>query len=518
LVPITDTLPTSSTTLTCLNPAGSYPNNHWYEGATPGSGTAISYTLPATSLCADNETISIDAVQGGSGASADSISFVTTNIEGSTCPPLGKTAGNKSTWQFKANSTRTKWTEYCGGPVPASYVTTLTESSNAATMVAVTAPVSVNYIALTGNITITTPAATAMADGQVIYVDAVTSGTSYTIAFAAGTGVNFGSKVPGDSDTAPGFATACGFVPATGSAWFRWIWSATAQKLVLDNCGVQPPLTAVNIATGGTGANNLSPGIVRSDGTTATGAELSGDVTTSGSNAATVASVGGATAANVNYAAEAHQYISYAEYNAGQHTITIPTGMSYCELQFAAAGSGGSGVVTNNSTQCSGSTGVSGGLAKLGLQLALLTYSSPLSITIGAGGLAGTNDNTTPTLGQVGGNTTVTINGQTFTESGGTVPSVIENTACNASTGTGSGGGGVGNTTHVQPGLNVLSGASGAAAVAGTSSTGTPQYGPAGAGGNGGNSGSNTSGNVAVAPTAGEPGWVKLDCIGPQLY
>ena len=43
------------------------------------------------------------------------------------------------------------------------------------------------------------------------------------------------------------------------------------------------------MANGGTHSSSVSTGVARSDGTTITGAELSGDATTSGSNAVTVA-------------------------------------------------------------------------------------------------------------------------------------------------------------------------------------------------------------------------------------
>jgi hypothetical protein len=117
LVSATAALPQISATLTCLNPSGNYPNTHWYSGATPGTGSTITLTLPSSAGCADNEIVSIDAVQGGTGGSADSITY-SGSYEGAPCPTLGTTAGNKDTWQFKNSTTRGKWTEYCGNTVP----------------------------------------------------------------------------------------------------------------------------------------------------------------------------------------------------------------------------------------------------------------------------------------------------------------------------------------------------------------------------------------------------------------
>ena len=56
-------------------------------------------------------------------------------------------------------------------------------------------------------------------------------------------------------------------------------------------------------AHGGTNASTIAAGLVRSDGSTVTGAELSGDATTSGSNAVTVVNVNG-TSVPVNAATD----------------------------------------------------------------------------------------------------------------------------------------------------------------------------------------------------------------------
>jgi hypothetical protein len=109
----TDTIPATATTLTCLNPSGAYPDNHWYSGTLAGN---VTYPLAATN-CVDNAVISVTAVQDA----AHTVGFSTTatgGIEGSTCPALGTTAGNQATWQFQWNAARSSWVERCGGTVP----------------------------------------------------------------------------------------------------------------------------------------------------------------------------------------------------------------------------------------------------------------------------------------------------------------------------------------------------------------------------------------------------------------
>lgn len=72
-----------------------------------------------------------------------------------------------------------------------------------------TAAIDVNDLTLSGNTTITLPASTAMADGEVIYIKAIQPvSSSYTVALSAGSGTAIVYQVPGG---------ACPAVPTTGS-------------------------------------------------------------------------------------------------------------------------------------------------------------------------------------------------------------------------------------------------------------------------------------------------------------
>lgn len=108
------TLPVTTTTLTCLNPTGTYPDIHYYSGTLSGN---VTYPLSATN-CVDRAQIIVTAVQDA----AHTVGFSTTaagGFEGTACSTLGTTAGNQQTWIFQYNAARTSWVRSCGVPVPA---------------------------------------------------------------------------------------------------------------------------------------------------------------------------------------------------------------------------------------------------------------------------------------------------------------------------------------------------------------------------------------------------------------
>lgn len=112
----------------------------------------------------------------------------------------------------------------------------------------------VEYEAPTGNGTWTFPAA--MGDGEIILFDEQLAGTARSNTFAKGTLVTtFASDVTGDTNTAPGTPAACGTVPATGDAWFRWQYTSSSTTMTLLGCGIDPPGAVVSTTLGGTGAN-----------------------------------------------------------------------------------------------------------------------------------------------------------------------------------------------------------------------------------------------------------------------
>ena len=134
----------------------------------------------------------------------------------------------------------------------------LVEVSGAAIMQPVPGqPMSYNYLPLLANATVTLPYISNLTDGQQIFLEASTSGTAYTITFSnTGTGLTFASGVLGDSNTAPGSATACGTVPATGTADFLWKYRAKTSTMELVACTVSPPASTLSIALGGTGCDS----------------------------------------------------------------------------------------------------------------------------------------------------------------------------------------------------------------------------------------------------------------------
>lgn len=143
------------------------------------------------------------------------------------------------------------------GGVPI-YTHTITESAGAATLLvnsSSTATLDSDYIAMNAGITITTPASSAMADGQEIYVNETTSGVSYTTTFSAGAGTSLASIVLGDGASV-GSATACGSIPATGSAWFKFKYRTSNTTLTLLGCGISLPPSTLAAVVGGSGVSN----------------------------------------------------------------------------------------------------------------------------------------------------------------------------------------------------------------------------------------------------------------------
>jgi hypothetical protein len=110
----------------------------------------------------------------------------------------------------------------------------------------------------------------------------------------------------------------------------------------------------LGMANGGTNSSSVSTGVARSDGTTITGAELSGDATTSGSNAVTVAKVNG-TSVPTNAAADqlilttasaTGAWATIADTSAGGLALTYTPGTH----SFGTIAVGGGGSFADNET------------------------------------------------------------------------------------------------------------------------------------------------------------------------
>lgn len=129
----------------------------------------------------------------------------------------------------------------CGGN--AIYTHTLTAGTSATLTVnsSSTAAIDVNYETPTGNLTLTTPASTGMADGEELLVETINTGSAYTVTFSGGAGVTLKTIVPGDSNSTPGQVCT---PPATGDTWYRWQWdnSGSRATLTLMGCGPNPPV------------------------------------------------------------------------------------------------------------------------------------------------------------------------------------------------------------------------------------------------------------------------------------
>ena len=127
-----------------------------------------------------------------------------------------------------------------GGQFPAQTVTafpihehTLTESAGAATMTinnATQPAIDDEIVALNANITITTDTAAHMTTGEIVHVHATTSGTAWTVAFAAGVGVTLDDDVSGSNGTV---GSAC--QPTASDSTDYWFWWDGAN-LILFSC------------------------------------------------------------------------------------------------------------------------------------------------------------------------------------------------------------------------------------------------------------------------------------------
>lgn len=200
-----------------------------------------------------------EGVAVGSLPAASAGIYRTMEINDSTLPCVsGQTVTGGGSGKCLVHSDGVSWFYVTTAQAIGIHTQTLTETAGAATMAVTSAAIpyiDTDYVALAANITLTTPTATAMADGQEIYLIASTSGTPYTIGFSPGTSVTLKSLVPGDSGT-PGAAAACGTVPSTGTAWFKWRYTSSGGLLTLISCGINPPAGGQAISAGGTGTGS----------------------------------------------------------------------------------------------------------------------------------------------------------------------------------------------------------------------------------------------------------------------
>lgn len=148
----------------------------------------------------------------------------------------------------------------CGAVV--GFVNTPTVTTGAATILAqCTSPGCVDYNRIanganTGTLTLTTPAANAMSDGQELAVEVDMDGTHQpsSIAWTAGASVTLAYGNLGAGTT----AALCGTAPATGYEMYNWVWNASTDKLTLHDCGPVPASTTLGIALGGTGGSSAA--------------------------------------------------------------------------------------------------------------------------------------------------------------------------------------------------------------------------------------------------------------------
>ena len=108
-----------------------------------------------------------------------------------------------------------------------------------------------------GSLTITSPPATSMFDGEYVYVSVSDTGTGpSSINWLPGAGVTLASTMTGDVGTIGG-PTACfggptGKPPATGTVFYLFSWDSSRQVLSLLGCKNDPPGAVATVPQGGT--------------------------------------------------------------------------------------------------------------------------------------------------------------------------------------------------------------------------------------------------------------------------
>lgn len=149
-----------------------------------------------------------------------------------------------------------------------------------------------DYFAPTGNATVTTPAAAAMADTNLVKLVVTESGAARTITFSAGAGITLKTLVLGDSASTAGQVCA---PPITGTLWFLFQYSATPGTFTLLSCGSDPPPATLGVALGGTGiASGTSGGVLAftASGTLASSSALTANLPVIGGGAGVAPSSG----------------------------------------------------------------------------------------------------------------------------------------------------------------------------------------------------------------------------------
>lgn len=175
--------------------------------------------------------------------------------------------------------------------------------------------------------------------------------------------------------------------------------------------------SVVTVAKGGTGTGSTLTGLVRGNASAMTAAELSSDVTTSGSNAATVIRVNGITY-SATAAAHSIEVITTANTTATAKVITDCTDTGGNHLNYTqstdlfscgttSSGGGISGLTTGFIPKASSSSAIANSLADDGITTAnTFTYSGTGGIVASAGPVASGNDGVHPGLVNIPGNTT----------------------------------------------------------------------------------------------------------------
>jgi hypothetical protein len=235
---------------------------------------------------------------------------------------------------------------------------------------------------------------------------------------------------PGDivQDGANGAATNNYYICLIGNTSGVWLTDLGAGDWTLSvQATVPTALTALTGDVTGTGTGTIATTIGANKVTNAKLAQTPG-LTILGNNTAGTANVSSLTIAQVNTALGSFVSVNVQKF-AASATYTPSAGMVWCSIEVWGGGGGGGGGETTTSGSCGG--GGAGGYDKLVASAA--TIGASQSVTIGAGGLAGSNTGGT---GGTGGTTSV---GALVQATGGT--GGIGNTG---SAGVAGGAGGVG--------------------------------------------------------------------------
>lgn len=269
----------------------------------------------------------------------------------------------------------------------------------------------------------------------------------------------------------------------------------------------------IQVAKGGSGRSSTTAYAVICGGTTSTSAEQS--IASVGTSGQVLTSNGAAALPTFQTVSAGFTSVVYQVFSASG-TYTPTSGMKYCIVECIGGGGGGGGIAVTSTTICAAAGGGGGGAYSRNI-FSSATIGSSQTVTIGAGGTAGS---TAPGAGGSGGTTTLGALA-TAAGGGGGVPST--GAAGGFSLGVAGGVGGASGAGSVslagQPGgpgfchqvTNIpsfFSGSGGASPLGGGSPTGratnTGGAGQAGAKGSGGSGAGATNSAAQTGGTGGD--------------